>query len=99
LPFLYLMLVKQSRNAPSKGQKLMLRIAMASAVVVTFVAFGTFSALAQQSPSATSKSPGEIAAASRRLAEKQENCRLQAKQQKLTFLKRRRFLRECKKKS
>jgi hypothetical protein len=76
----------------------MLRIAVASAVVVTFISFGTFSAFAQ-SPSPTPKSPGEIAAASRLLAEKQENCRLQAKQQKSTFLKRRSFVRKCMKKA
>src|SRR5450631_3948499 len=77
--------------------KFMPRIAMASAVVVTFISFGAFSAFAQ-SPSPKSKFPGEIAAASRLLAEKQENCRLEAKQQKLAFLKRRRFVRECIKK-
>jgi hypothetical protein len=76
----------------------MLRMAIASAVVVTVVAFGAFSAFAQ-SPSPTPKSPGQIAAASRILAEKHENCRLEAKQQKLTFLKRRRFVRECIKKT
>jgi hypothetical protein len=32
-------------------------------------------------------------------AQKQENCRLQAKQQKLTFLKRRSFVRKCIKKA
>jgi hypothetical protein len=75
----------------------MLRTAIASAVIVTFISFGTFSAFAQ-SPSPTPKFPGEIATASRLLAEKQENCRLQAKQQKLSLLKRRSFMRECKKK-
>jgi len=75
----------------------MRRIAIASAVVVTFVSFATSSAFAQL-PSPTAKSPGEIAAASRLLAEKQENCRLEAKQQKLTYLKRRSFIRTCMKK-
>jgi hypothetical protein len=70
----------------------MLRISIASAVVVTFISLGTFSGFAH---SPTPKSPGEISAASKILAEKQENCRLEAKRQKLTFLKRRRFVREC----
>jgi hypothetical protein len=48
-----------------------------------------------QSPSPKAKSPGEIAAASRLLAQKEENCRLEAKEKKLTFLKRRRFVHEC----
>jgi hypothetical protein len=69
----------------------MLRIAISSAALVTLVV-GTSPALAQSS---AAKSSGEIAAASRLLAEKQEGCRLQAKQQKLSFLKRRSFVRDC----
>jgi hypothetical protein len=72
----------------------MLRIAISTAAIVTFVAIGTSSAPAQ-SLSPAPKSSGEIAAASRLLAEKQESCRLQAKQQKLGFLKRRSFVRDC----
>jgi len=75
----------------------MLRITIASAVFTTFILFGAFSVFAQ-SPSAKPKSPGEIAAASRLLAEKDEYCRREAKEQKLTFLKRRSFVRECIKK-
>jgi hypothetical protein len=73
------------------------RIGFAAAVFAAFIAFGTFSVFAQ-SPSPKPKYPAEIAAASRLLAEKQENCRRQAKQQKLTFMKRRSFIRECIKK-
>ncbi len=76
---------------------LMNRIGIATSIFATFILFGTFSVFAQ-SPSPKPKYPAEMAAASRLLAEKQENCRLQAKQQKLTFLKRRRFIRECIKK-
>ena len=56
--------------------------------------------VAQQpaSPSPKQTSPGEIAKASRILTEKNESCRLQAKEKKLTGLKRRRFIRECVKK-
>lgn len=76
----------------------MLRIAIWSATVVTLVSVGTSSVFAQPLSPAPNSS-GEIAAASRLLAEKQESCRIQAKQQKLTFLKRRAFVRECMKKA
>jgi hypothetical protein len=53
-------------------------------------------ALARQPAKTTSKkSPAEIAAASRDLAEKNESCRRRAKEEKLTGLKRLRFIREC----
>lgn len=54
-------------------------------------------ALAQQagSPSHKTKSPGELAVTSQMLAEKNEDCRVKAKIRKLTFLKRRRFVRDC----
>jgi hypothetical protein len=68
----------------------MLRLAISSAAVVALVTASTSSVFAQ-----SQKSSGEIAAASRLLAEKQESCRFQAKQQKLGFLKRRSFVREC----
>jgi hypothetical protein len=71
----------------------MLRVAISSAVVA-LIATGTSAAFAQ-SLSTAPKSSGEIAAASRLLAEKQESCRLEAKQQKLSFLKRRSFVRAC----
>ena len=41
------------------------------------------------------RSPAEIRAKSRLVAEKNESCRLQAKQRKLHLLKRRRFMRNC----
>ena len=72
----------------------MFRIFTYSAAFVALVSIGTLSAFAQSAP-AKPKSPGQIAAASRLLAEKNESCRLQAKQQGLRFLKRRRFMRDC----
>jgi hypothetical protein len=60
------------------------------------ISAGAVSALAQES--SAPKSPGQIAAASRVLAKKNEDCRLQSKQQGLRFLKRRRFIRDCVKK-
>jgi hypothetical protein len=75
----------------------MLRIAIACAVSAAFFSLAAFSVIAQSTPSKP-KYPAEVAAASRLLAEKQEACRRQAKQQKLTFLERRRFVRECIKK-
>ncbi|MGB6997182.1 MAG: hypothetical protein WBD96_06450 [Pseudolabrys sp.] len=54
-------------------------------------------ALAQQvTPSGPSlASPGEIAVWSTVLTQKQEYCRRQARARKLTYLKRRRFVRAC----
>lgn len=52
-------------------------------------------ALTPRVQAAAPKSPAEIAAASKALAEKREACRLQAKTQKLSFAKRRQFLRTC----
>jgi hypothetical protein len=59
--------------------------------------YGAMSALAQ-SAAQKPKYPAEIAAASMLLVQKQETCRHQARQQKLGFLQRRRFVRECLKK-
>jgi len=44
------------------------------------------------------KSPAEIAEVSKRLTERNESCRQQANALHLHFLKRRRFLRECRNK-
>jgi hypothetical protein len=65
-----------------------------SAAFVALILAGPAASLAQ-SPSPKPRSPGEIAAASRLLAQKNEGCRRQAREQKLTFLKRRRFMRGC----
>jgi hypothetical protein len=69
----------------------MLRIIFLSVVV----SVGVSAATAEPLSPASKKSPGEIAAASRLLAEKQESCRLEAKRQKLTLFKRRSFVRKC----
>jgi hypothetical protein len=69
----------------------MLRIIFVSVVV----SFGISAATAEPLSPVSKKSPGEIAAASRLLAEKQESCRLEAKRQKLTLFKRRSFVRKC----
>ena len=71
----------------------MLRIIVLSAVAV--ISVGVSTANAESRSLASKKSPGEIAVASRLLAEKQESCRVEAKRQKLTFLKRRSFVRSC----
>ncbi|MGO8911152.1 MAG: hypothetical protein ACLQDM_17785 [Bradyrhizobium sp.] len=71
----------------------MLRITILSTAVAILV--GVSTANAESPYSAPMKSPGEIAAASRHLAEKQESCRVQAKAQKLRFFKRRSFIRKC----
>ena len=56
-------------------------------------------AIAQQPAQTTpkKKSPTEIAATSRDLAEKNETCRRQAQEEKLAGLKRFRFIRDCRK--
>ena len=72
----------------------MLRIAIVSAVFATIFSYGAGSALAQAA-SAKPRYPAEIATASRHLAEKNESCRRQAKLQKLSFLQRRHYIRDC----
>ena len=69
-------------------------------LIVTGLVASPTIVLAQQpsSPSPKPTSPAEIAKASRILTQKSENCRLQAKEKKLTRLKRRRFIRDCVKK-
>jgi hypothetical protein len=54
--------------------------------------------LQAQTLSPKRKSPGEIAAASKLLAEKNESCNQQARAQNLHLFKRRRFMRECRSK-
>jgi hypothetical protein len=65
------------------------RLAIASAGILISVSI-SWSAFAQ-----SGKSSGEIAASSKLLAERQEGCRIEAKQQRLHLLKRRSFMRAC----
>jgi hypothetical protein len=74
----------------------MLRTAVLSAGIIISVLLSSL--VFAQTVSPPGKSSGEIAAASRLLAEKEENCRVEAKQQHLHFLKRRSFIRACMKK-
>ena len=71
----------------------MLRIIVLSAFAV--ISVGVSVANAESLSPASTKSPGEIAAVSRLMAEKQESCRVEAKRQKLRFFKRRSFIRKC----
>jgi 3-dehydroquinate synthase class II len=73
------------------------RISIASAAFAIIFSYGAVSAFAQ-SPAEKPKYPAEIAAASMLLVQKQETCRRQARQQKLGFMQRRHFVRECLKK-
>jgi hypothetical protein len=59
----------------------------------TAISLGASAANAQ---SVKLKSPGEIAAASDRIARVNEDCRRQARAQHLHLLKRYRFMRDCK---
>jgi hypothetical protein len=74
--------------------ELMRHVPIAFVLLVTFVSLGITVALVQ-SRSPKPKYPGEIAAVSKLLAEKNEICRRQAQKQKLHFFKRRRFVRDC----
>jgi hypothetical protein len=73
----------------------MIRILACSAAFAALISIGPVPALAQTAP-LKQKFPGTIAVASTVIAQKNESCRLQAKQQGLHFLKRHRFMRECK---
>src|SRR5262245_27254517 len=68
-------------------------------IVAGLIAYPIFAQAQQSAPlSQKPKSAGEIAKASRMLAEKNESCRRQAREEKLTGLKRYRFIRACRKK-
>ena len=65
------------------------------------VAIGTFAAIslgasAAYAQSVKPKSPAEIAAESNRIAQQNEDCRRQAREQHLHLVKRYRFMRDCK---
>jgi hypothetical protein len=62
--------------------------------LATLTAFAAMPALAQTAP-AKPKSPGEIAAADGVAMEKRANCEREARAQKLSYLKRRRFVQGC----
>jgi len=69
---------------------LFLRVAIATCAAISL---GASAANAQP---VKPKSPAEIAAASDRIAQRNEYCRRQAREQNLHFLKRYRFMRDCK---
>ena len=71
----------------------MRHVPIAFVLLVTLISLGITVVLAQ-SPSPKPKYPGEIAAVSEILVEKNEICRRQAQKQKLHFF-RRRFIRDC----
>jgi hypothetical protein len=65
------------------------------------VAIGTCTAISLAASAANAQSvkpkyPAEIAATSGRIAERNENCRRQAREQHLHLVKRYRFMRDCK---
>ena len=69
---------------------LFLRVAIGTC---TAISLGAAAANAQ---SVKPKSPGEIAAASKFIAQRNEDCRGQARAQHLHLIKRYRFMRDCK---
>ena len=73
---------------------IMFRFLIGSAAIATLISTGMVPALAQSAP-VKQKFPATIAVSSTVITQRNESCRLQAKQQGLHFLKRRRFMREC----
>ena len=72
----------------------MQRIPMMFTIVASIVLFGAFTVWAQ-SPERKTKSPAEVEQAINDYNAKIESCRRQAREQKLHFMKRRRFIRDC----
>ena len=64
------------------------------AIVASVNLLGAFAGSAQ-SPERKTKSPAEVEQAVNDYNLKIENCRRQAREQKLHFMKRRRFIRDC----
>jgi hypothetical protein len=62
-------------------------------IAIGSFALGVFAAHGQ---SVKPKSPGEITKASAHIAQRNENCRRQAREQHLHLLNRYRFMRDCK---
>ena len=77
-----------------KGPMPIARVHIFCGLFAVFFSIAVFPAFAQ-SPAPKHRSPGEIAAASRLLAEKYDGCRRQARERGLHLLKRRRFIRDC----
>jgi hypothetical protein len=76
----------------------MLRVCFVSMILAALISLGTWTALAQSPPRKT-KSPQEVEEAIRAYNTKNENCRRQAREQKLHLFKRRNFIRDCVNKS
>ena len=80
-------------TAYSRGRMRRTFISVATGLVAWPVIALAQAATAGRGPSL--ESPGEIAVWSTVITQKQEYCRRQAQAQKLHFLKRRRFIRDC----
>jgi hypothetical protein len=74
--------------------RLMRSVPIASAIFASVILLGASTAWAQSPPRKT-KSPAEVEQAVNDYNSKIENCRRQAREQKLHFMKRRRFIRDC----
>jgi hypothetical protein len=85
---------REARSFTVRFNEKMLRTLSAGMIISVLLSGPLFA----QTVSSPGKSSGEIAAASRLLAEKGESCRVEAKQQHLHLLKRRSFIRACMKK-
>ena len=86
---------KRTGRIREDGGQIMKR-ALFLCVAIGASAVISLGASAGHAQSVKPKSPGEIAAASDRIAQRNEDCRRQAREQHLHLVKRYRFMRDCK---
>jgi hypothetical protein len=86
--------LKTGRMSFIRGARLMLSVPMASAIFGGAILLGASAAWAQSPPRKT-RSPAEVEQAINDYNSKIANCRRQAREQKLHFMKRRRFICDC----
>jgi hypothetical protein len=94
LEILHSVQYRQEQNGLGSRSRLMRNVSMASAIFSGAILLGASTAWAQSPPRKT-KSPPEVEQAVNDYNSKIENCRRQAREQKLHFWKRRRFIRDC----
>jgi hypothetical protein len=87
--------IERMRENERMWEEMMMRALFLRLAIGTCTAI-SLGASAANAQSVKPKSPGEIAAASERIAERNENCRRQAREQHLHLVKRYRFMRDCK---
>jgi hypothetical protein len=94
LEILHSALYRQTELPSFAEPQLMRSVPIAFAIFASVIFLGASTARAQSPPRKT-KSPAEVEQAINDYNSKIENCRRQAREQKLHFMKRRRFIRDC----